>query len=578
MLNNYFLKNTTIKHLTIICLLLLLLPFVSTDYFLSLIGKVLIFAIFAISLDLAWGYGGILSLGHSVFFGLGSYAFAITALQWDSSVSIALGVVLGIALPALLALVVSMFLFFTKSSLFYIGVITLSLSLLAEQVALRFPQLTGGQNGLNGLPGYPLSGIPLYFVIFFFFVSVLYLSYKFLNSNMGKVVVAVRDNEERTRFMGYKTAWVRTLMFVLSGTIAGLAGVLYAPYSGFVSPSLLNFVLATQVIVWVAIGGRGKLVGAVIGALLINILEPYFIESFPYVWQVLLGLLFVFVVVFMPNGLYSLLNKKTSDKENQYQVVVKPPSQSKQHGNGILNIQNLKVSFGSLNILKGIDLKLNSGELLCIIGPNGAGKSTLINSLTGRNIPTGAVELEGQRIENKKPEDIVRLGIARTFQSTNIIGSLTVAENLQLAAGKGKFPSFFKRTNTLTLTPSAEQLLRQSGLSEKLSVEADNLVHGDQQLLELCMSIALEPKVLFLDEPTAGLTLHERRNIGKMLTQLARKDNISLLVIEHDVDFVKEISDRVTVLHDGTIMADGTVQDVTGNELVKRVYLGGRAT
>lgn len=572
-------RDSTFRHLTIICFLLLLLPFVSTDYFLSLIGKVLIFAIFAISLDLAWGYGGILSLGHSVFFGLGSYAFAITALQWDSSAAVIMGVFLGIVLPALLAAIVSMFLFFTKSSIFYIGVITLSLSLLAEQVALRFPQLTGGLNGLNGLPGFPFSGISLYFVIFLFFVVVLYLTYQFLNSDMGKVIVAIRDNEERTRFMGYKTPWVRTLMFVLSGMIAGFAGVLYAPYSGFVSPSLLNFLLATQVIVWVAIGGRGKLVGAVIGALLINILEPYFIESFPYVWQLILGLLFVFVVVFMPNGLYSLFNKKSINRDNQYQVVVKPLSQSTQSSNTILNIRNLKVSFGSLTILKGLDLKLNRGELLCIIGPNGAGKSTLINSLTGRNAPTsGDVELEGQSIEHKNPEDIVRLGIARTFQSTNIIGSLNVAENLQLAVRKGKFPSFFNRTNVVTLNPSAAQLLRQSGLSEKLSVEAGSLVHGDQQLLELCMSIALEPKVLFLDEPTAGLTIHERKNIGKILTQLARKDNISLLVIEHDVDFVKEISDRVTVLHDGKIMADGTVREVTGNELVKRVYLGGRAT
>lgn len=570
------LQNKTARDLTLIVLLLTVLPLVTTDYFSTLLGKTIILTIFAISLDLAWGYGGILSMGHSVFFGLGAYAFTLTAMHINGGTGLLLGIGLGILIPVVVAAIVSWFVFFSKASPFYIGVVTFSMSVLAEKLVIRFSGFTGGQNGISGVPSYPFSGLTLVYVLLLIFVVILYAVYRFVHSEFGKVMTAVKDNEERTRFLGYATPIVRTIIFILSGALAGLSGVMYAPFDGFISPSLLALTFATQVIVWVAIGGRGKVVGAVIGSLFINMLSPYFNEYFPNVWQIILGLMFVIAVIFFPKGIYSYLGKSNRDKKVVYQIEIIQKLQQRKKGEEVLTTHSLQVSYGSLAILKGVDLKLFSGELQCVIGPNGAGKSTLINAMTGRSVPTaGEVMLDGNRIEKNKPEKIVHLGVARTFQTTTVIGPLTVGENLQLAAGKGKFPSFFTRSNRIALTSSAEKLLRLSCLDQKLDIQASDLSHGDQQLLELCMAIALDPKVLLLDEPTAGLTAIERKQIGNLLVHLSHEEQLSLLIIEHDVDFVKKISDRVTVLYEGKIAADGTVQEVTQSELVKNVYLGG---
>ncbi|MCT2537152.1 ATP-binding cassette domain-containing protein [Aquibacillus koreensis] len=575
-LTRSLLKSNPSRNLVLIILILLLLPTVSTDYFSSLVGKAIIFAIFAISLDLAWGYGGILSLGHSVFFGLGAYAFTITSLNIGTPFGIFLGIVLGVFVPIIIAALVSSFVFFSKTSPFYIGVVTLSLALLAEKMVIRFSSFTGGQNGLSGVPEFPFYGVPLYYFILLIFVLVVVVSSILVKSDMGKIIMGVRENEERMQFLGFSTPLVRTMIFCLSGSLAGFAGILYASFDGFVSPSLVGFTLGTQVIVWVAIGGRGNIVGAVIGALLINILSPYFNEYFPYVWQSILGLFFIITVVFFPKGIYSFIDKSRKSAV-KYDVTVKPQEVKILNSkSNILNINNLGVSFGKLSILKDLSLKINTGELQCIIGPNGAGKTTLINAITGRNNPTnGTVVIDSSSIEKERPETIVDKGIARTFQSTNIVGNLTVAENLQLATANGKFQSFYQNTKEIHLSPSTDKLLKLSRLEEKMTLLASELAHGDQQLLELCMAIALEPKVLLLDEPTAGLTGLERKEIGKILIHLAHEDNISILVIEHDIDFVKEIADRVTVLYDGTIAADGTVDQITQSDLVKKVYLGG---
>jgi branched-chain amino acid transport system permease protein len=576
-----FKGDKTMRDITIIVVLLVLIPLFTTNYYTFMIGSAIVFAIFALALDLAWGYAGILSLGHSVFFGIGAYSYSILAIRSESVAGMGLGVVLGILVPALLAMAVSWFIFYIKSTPFYIGVVTLALAIIFEQLALTFVDMTGGQNGLTGVPGFVFSGSTLYYFLLGLFVITLFFLYKFTKSDMGKLIVAVRDNEERLQFMGYNTALVRTLVLTVSAAIAGLAGVLYASLDEFTSPSLISFTLATNVVIWVAIGGRGKLVGAVIGALLINILSPIFNSTFPELWQIILGTIFVIVVVFIPNGLYSLLRRpsKLTRDVRDYQIIPKVQNVSNLtiEKKNVLDIRNLKVSFGDLHILKDVNLNLRSSEIQCVIGPNGAGKSTLINAVTGRNrVSSGEVHLYNKRIDKWRPQKIVVNKMARTFQSTNVIKTLTVAENLKLAAGKGRFPSFFRKTNKIELSSLTVELLNQIGLSSKLSETVENLSHGEQQALELCMVVALEPEIMLLDEPTAGLPALDRKKIGELFVRLSHEKGLSLLIIEHDIDFVKEIADRVTVLHDGKIASDGTVDEITNSELVKQIYLGGR--
>jgi branched-chain amino acid transport system permease protein len=568
-------RDKTVLHFSIIIIMLILTSFFIDDYYTSILARAVIFTIFAISLDIAWGYAGILSLGHSVFFGLGAYAYSIIALNGQSTEFIYVGIIVGLITPLLFSLLISAFLFYSNSSLFYIGIVTLSLAVLFEQFALQLYEITGGQNGLTNVPGFPFSENYLLYFLLLILIVVFMLTYKVTNSDLGRLVVSVRDNEERSVFLGYNSSFVKTIVFTLSGTIAGLAGVLYAPFDQFVSPTLLAFTLATQVVVWVAIGGRGKIVGAVIGALIINILSPIFNDQFPYIWQIFLGLTFIIVVILLPKGIYSLFGRNGT-KTEKYSLINRNISlNSGEKQDEVLKINDLEVSYGSLVILKGIDLTLRRGELTCIIGPNGAGKSTLINGITGKtNITRGSIFYNHKPIEKLSSQQIVQNGIARTFQATNIISSLSVAENLLLASGKGKLPSFLKRTFNIELPDVVLELLKQSGLDEKLSNIAGELSHGEQQSLELCMVLSLEPKFLLLDEPTAGLTLNERENIGNMLKVLGHKGGLSIVIIEHDLDFVKAIADRVTVLYDGKIAQDGPVEEVTNSELVKEIYLG----
>lgn len=577
MLLNTLKNNNIVRDLSILVALLALVPIFTNGYYTHLIGSAIIFAIFAISLDLAWGYAGILSLGHSVFFGIGSYTYAILSSSGDVLIPPIIAAVIGIIVPAVLALVVGWFIFYIKSTPFYIGVVTLSLTLVFSQLVLYFRDLTGGQNGLTNISGLPFTDTPLYYFLLTLLVLVLVITYKLIGSKLGNLIISIRDNEERAQFLGFNTPFVRSLVLVISAAIAGFAGVLYAPYDGFVSPSLISFGLATQVVIWVAVGGKGKIVGAVIGALLINILSPIFNSNFPQIWQIFLGLMFIIAVVLVPDGLYSFINKNSRQQKKSFNFIPRTRNDVVElNKKEIMKIEDLKVSFGSLDVLKGLNLVFRSGEIQCVIGPNGAGKSTFINAITGRNkLTSGKVYFHDQIINNWKPERIVQSNIARTFQSTNIVESLTVAENIQLATSKGRLSSLMKQSETLQVSPIIIELLKETGLDQLLNEVTGNLSHGQQQALELCMVIALSPKVMFLDEPTAGLTKIERTNIGNLLRKLSHEQGVSILIIEHDIEFVKEIADRVTVLHDGKLAADGSVSEVTSSNLVKEIYLGG---
>lgn len=569
------------KYLTIMVVLLAIAPFFVSNYVVTILTLALIYAILAISLDLAWGYGGILSLGQATFFGIGAYTYSIFTLEGDGSVlSIFFGALCGIIFAALFAGLIGLVVFLRQSSDFFVGVITLSLTVLAAQMVLRVPELTGGKNGLTGFSSFSLSGIPLYFILWASLVLVIFAVYKLTKSDFGKLIVAIRDNEERSKFLGYNTSFAKSMVYCFSGAIAGFSGVLYAPVSGFVSPDLIGFALSTAVIVWVAIGGRGHLAGAVLGALLINILTPIFNYDFPYLWQISIGLLFIIVVVFAPNGLIAfVLRKQEVNSDYKIETVVSTNNHMVgQHDLDSLVITDLEVSYGSLNILRGVNLEIRPGELLCIIGPNGAGKSTLINAITGKiQAAKGSIMYQGNELREKKVQEIAKLKIGRKFQSTNVYDTITVAENLQLASSKGNFPTVFKNTSSLQIPSSVETLMKFSGLDQKIGKLASNLSHGEQQWLEICMVMALEPKILLLDEPTAGLIKEERQEVGKLLKKMVAELGVGILIIEHDIEFVKEIADRVTVLYNGKIVADGSVDAITSSSIVKDIYLGVKA-
>lgn len=547
---------------------------VSGYYAFDVLARAMILALLAIALDLAWGYGGILSLGHSAFFGLGAYGMSIALLRWDVGFASAVGLAAAILVPILLATIAGWLVFFGTTSTLFVAIVTLALPVLLSALALRVPQLTGGLTGLSGIPGFPWTGLlTTYYVILAILCLVTALAVVIVRSDFGRLLIAVRDNEQRARFLGYRTQRVRLGVFALSAGIAGFAGGIYAPYNGFVSHDLLGLPLSTAAIAWVVIGGRGTVAGALLGAIAINVLEPVLNEAFPGFWQLFLGLVFIIVVLTFPSGVMGLLAYRRADHRP---VDLRHRSRGEgPKGSMDVKIRKLGMSFGSLNVLRSIDLTIRTGTLHCMIGPNGAGKSTLVNAVTGLlPVTTGEVLIDDSPVDHNAPERVVRQGLMRTFQASNVFETLRVGDNLFLAARAGALPSLVGYCDQVVLPKQAADVFELSGLRAKLLTPTGDLGHGDRKWLELCMVLAADPDILFLDEPTAGLTAADRARAAPLLVSLAREHGLGLLLIEHDIDFVKAIADRLTVLADGRVIADGSVEEVLSNPTVQQVYIG----
>jgi len=241
-------------------------------------------------------------------------------------------------------------------------------------------------------------------------------------------------------------------------------------------------------------------------------------------------------------------------------------------------LSEVTFAYGALQVLRGVSMEVRRSELLCLIGPNGAGKSTLmalIGDGTMRHGGSIRFQLDGLSVHRGRTVDhLARRGVIRKFQTPSLFESLTVAETLLLARHRGQLPSLWRRTRRIEVPGAAVELCRLSGLDRHLDVRASALPHGLQQALELAATVAAWPELLLLDEPTAGLTAQERRVVGEVLRHLSREQGRTILLIEHDLEFVDELADRVVVLQDGGVLADGSSDEIKRSETVRRGYLG----
>ncbi len=296
-----------------------LLPLVAGKYYTELISQALIFGIFALSLDLVWGYSGVLNFGQAAYFGLGGYLVALSARELRAFDPAYLGYVLAVCVPVTLAAALGYFLFYSHVTGVYFSIITLVVTMIFQLIVSDWYWL-GGMNGILGVPGFVLTvwpGLAYEFdseVKVYYLVLVLsclcYLLCRYLvRSPFGLVMAAIKDNPERTEFFGYDTAYLTTIMFMISAGLAGLSGAMYAHFSGFVSPPLFGLNFSTDVIVWVAVGGRGTLVGAFVGALLVNLLKAIISDFLEVLWLLIVGAFFIVTVFFFPDGIVGTLRK-----------------------------------------------------------------------------------------------------------------------------------------------------------------------------------------------------------------------------------------------------------------------------
>ncbi len=297
--------------------LLIILPLIGDDYLIVQLTQYLVYGIFAIGLSLVWGYGGILCFGHAVFFGLGAYVMALTAKGMIPGISGILttslmGIIIAVVVVALFAVVLGYFLFYGRLSGPYLGIVTLAIAVIAERIAVKWYYI-GGYNGLVNVPPLSIAGWeimsikPLFYVILAIALGVYLICDRIVRSPFGTILAAVRDNEVRAEFFGYNIAGFKIMIFAIGAAVAGLAGALFAAVTEFVSPTMLGFGLSTEVLIWVALGGKEVLLASFLGAMLVRILESYLSDLLTYYWILILGLFFVFCVMFFPKGVFGNL-------------------------------------------------------------------------------------------------------------------------------------------------------------------------------------------------------------------------------------------------------------------------------
>jgi branched-chain amino acid transport system permease protein len=305
------------------------------------------------------------------------------------------------------------------------------------------------------------------------------------------------------------------------------------------------------------------------------------------VWELIVGVAFVVVIVVLPGGLFGSLRDVGAMIRHRTGAAPARASSSvtlatlmraavvPDRNDVVVEAEGVSKHFGSLSVLSGVSFTARQGELVSIVGPNGAGKTTLIRCLAdGRERSEGTVRVAGRSIDRLAPDRIVRLGLGRKFQAASVFETLNVADCLRIARVRGERPSFVGASPVLALPAAARAVVESSGLSERLSEEARFLSHGLKQALELAMVLALEPQVLLLDEPTAGLTRAERQGFAGILTDLVARERLCVLIIEHDLDFVRQISSRIILLHQGRVALDGPVSDVVDDPLIREIYTG----
>jgi branched-chain amino acid transport system permease protein len=564
-------------------------PFVLDTYTVNILVRAFLYAAVALTVDVLWGYAGILTFGQSAFFGIGGYAAGLAFTRYGFSLPIAMLALLGgMAVAATAAALVGWISFWHRASPLYVAIVTLALPIIVVQLLYSGGTLTGSSSGLVGFETFDLSVEAWFWTAGGGLILLTAAAWLFVASDFGRLLVAIRENEQRSQYLGVDTARLKIVLMAAMAVVAAAAGYAYAGYTVVVAPEIAGFVFGTELVIWVALGGRGTLIGPVLGTIVIDVATAYLSGNLPYVWKLIVGVLFVVVIVALPQGLMplfvaagrrlgALATKGTVRPAWAPALEIAPPHRSAGDGSGrnAVEVADLVRNYGSLRVLDGVSFQAGRSELVSIVGPNGAGKTTLMRCLSdGYERSSGHVAVNGESIGRRPPQAIVALGLGRSFQTTNLYDTLTVADCLRIARSRLVPLAPWRRSATLPLPEAALRVVTATGLDRQLGVEARHLSHGLKRALELTMVLALEPSVLLLDEPTAGLTKPERTLIGSILVDLTTRSDLCVLLIEHDLDFVREISSRVIVLHQGRVLLDGSVRDVIASELVRGIYAG----
>ena len=587
------------RPLAILALALLALPFAMRAIGMteSLATEIALFALVGLGFNLLLGYTGLLSFGHGLFFGFAAYAAALSQLHWFHD-SMLLPFAFAVAATAVLGLVVGFFALRRRGV--YFSLLTLAFTALAFFIAFRSTEFTGGESGLRGVTRGSFGPIDLndqaifYAVIATIVFTCVWALLRVVRSPFGSVLVAIRENEQRAQFAGYPVRRYKLAAFVISATLVGVAGSLSAFLTSIVSADTVHVAFSGEIVAMTIIGGTRNFLGPALGALF-YILFRELLSGYTDAWMFWLGLLFMAFILYSPAGLVGLgARVRTHYRKLARKVDVEAAAMAGRHAPRtgedipaflrrpagtdavVLECEGVRKRFGAFAAVDGAALRVDERSLHALIGPNGAGKTTLFNVISGLfPADDGTIHLDGQRIDDLPPDRIAQLGVARSFQITNLFASLSVAENLRLACqarDPARIALWRPASSLAQVSVETDALIRFLGLEGLERVPVASLSYGGQRLLEIGIPLAARPRVLLLDEPLAGLAAAERERVAALVKSLV--PHMAILLVEHDMDRVFRLADRITAMNEGRVIAEGAPEEVRANAELQRVYLG----
>ncbi|WP_448613899.1 ABC transporter permease subunit [Modestobacter sp. URMC 112] len=557
-----------------------------------------IYGLLALSFTFVWGHGGIFSFGQAAFFGIGAYAYSIAGINFSLQTGETLSALaIAAVVAAMVAALLGYFIFYGNVGDVYVAIITLAVTL----VLLTFMSSTadpsyhigdallGGYNGMIGVPPVLVGDVFLdprtLFMLCIALAVVIALGLRvLLRRPFGRVLAGVRENELRTQLLGYDVRRYKLAAFALGGAIAGLAGGLYAAWGMFINPVVFGLQQAALVAIWVLVGGKDSLIGAFVGVAIVQGLSSALGGGGGELTPIVLGLVLIVVVLLLPAGVVPSATRlvqrafprlrrtpaapRTSVTAAQAQDVLG----SRRSGSELKSLvaTGLEKRFGGVRALRGVSVDFPAGSVQCLIGPNGAGKSTCFNLLVGRYPPTaGEVRLGDRTITKLRPDARARLGMGIKLQVPSYYGPLTAFENVWLAG-------YARSRDVRAADERAAAILAWLGMTSRAAVPASEMSHGEHQWLEIGMVVAGEPVVMLLDEPTAGMTREETMRTVELIRAVA--EHATVIVVEHDMEFVRVLDAPVTMFHEGSVFARGSIEELRSDERVLDIYLGRAVT
>ncbi len=575
-------------------LLMAAVPFIPgvPPFWIVLLDNIGLSALVAMGLVLLTGVGGLTSFGQAAFCGFGAYTTAVLTTTYGLSPWLTLPLSLLVAGCA--AVVLGLVTVRLSGHYLPLGTIAWGIGLFYLFSKLEF---LGRNDGISAIPPLSIGSLrmldpgTIYFAIWIAVLLSALLTLNLLDSRTGRAIRALRRGHIAAEAFGVHTPRAKLLVFIYAAVLAGLSGWLYAHFVRAANPTPFGAEAGIEYLFIAVVGGAGYVWGGVLGAAIVVILKEILQSYLPMIFggqgqleTIVFGILLVALLQLAPTGVWpwliARLPQRADRKRPDMSLTLPARTRAVSTAAVLLQIDNARKQFGGVIAVNDVSFDVQAREIVALIGPNGAGKSTTFNLVTGVLTASGGrISVLGQSIDNAPPQEIVKLGISRTFQHVKLVPDMTVLENVALGAHQrghsGAISSMLRldRADEAKLLAEAARQIERVGLGEQINQLAGSLSLGQQRIVEIARALCVDPILLLLDEPAAGLRHMEKQQLAALLRQL-RDGGMSVLLVEHDMGFVMDLADRIVVLDFGTKIAEGTPAAIKVNPEVIKAYLG----